>query len=458
MSVPAAVLGGDGGGIEVPYHWDPEPHQMPLWRYLENGGTRAVCLWHRRAGKDTTSLRWTTVAALTHPGVYWHMLPSLQQARRVVWNGRVRNREDPDAPDFPVLDAWPKEVIARKRDDEMMLELTNGSIWQCVGSDNYDSLVGTNPRGVVFSEWALADVTAWQFIEPILTENGGWAIFIFTPRGRNPAWKMYEMARENPNWFGQLLTVEDTGIVPISHIDELRASGTPEEIIQQEWYCSPDAPLQGAYYSDQLLWLQSQKPSRIARVPHDPNLRVHTAWDLGIGDETAIWFFQDYGIERRFIDYYENSGEPLAHYVAVLDEKARKSTKIDGYNYGSHVFPHDVRARELISGISREQSLREMGIHPEVIELHRLEDGIEAVRQMLPKCWFDWHNCGLGLAALRQYRKEKDEKHSDAEHTAWKNRPVHDWTSHAADAIRQAAMWRPRAPQARLPKRRRRRI
>lgn len=431
---------------------------MPLWTYLQNGGTRAVCLWHRRAGKDTTSLRWTTVAAVQKPGVYWHMLPTLQQARRVVWNGRVRNRQDPSKPDFPVLDAWPKELIARKRDDEMMLELKNGSIWQCVGSDNYDALVGTNPRGVVFSEWALADFSAWSYIEPILVENGGWAVFIFTPRGRNAAWKMYEMACQTDGWFGQLLTVEDThGIVPLERIEELRRQGTPEEHIQQEWYCSPDAPLEGAYFADQLLWLQNQKPSRIARVPHDPNVRVNTAWDLGIGDETAIWFFQDIGLERRFIDYYQTSGEPLSHYVSVLDEKRRKPGAKDGYLYGEHIFPHDIRARELISGISREKALRDMGIQPRVIELHRLEDGIEAVRRMLPQCWFDWHKCGLGLAALRQYRKEKDRLHSDEEHTSWKNRPVHDWTSHAADAIRYAAMFTPRKKQQPLQRGRRKR-
>jgi len=398
--------------IRLPNKWLPRPYQRPLWDALEGGCKRAVAVWHRRAGKDATSLHWTTCAAFERVGVYWHMLPTIAQGRKVIWDGITKDGRR-------VLDAWPEELVAHRRNDEMKLELANGSIWQVVGSDNYNSLVGSNPVGVVFSEYSLADPAAWDFIRPILAENGGWALFIFTPRGRNHGHVLHQMAQHEPDWHCSLLTVDDTDAMPATAVDAERRAGMSEEMIRQEFYCSFEAPLFGAYYAAEMLAAEKE---RICGVPHQANLPVDTWWDLGIGDSTAIWFAQRVGKEIHLIDYYEASGEPLAHYAKVIKEKP--------YLYGEHAFPHDVKARELISGKTREEALESLGLSVHTVPIHRVEDRIEAVRSTLGQCWFDAKRCARGIEALRQYRKEYDESHQ-----TFRTKPVHDWASHGADAF-----------------------
>ena len=411
--------------IRLPHKWLPRPYQRPLWDALEGGCKRAVAVWHRRAGKDATSLHWTTCAAFERVGVYWHMLPTIAQGRKVIWDGIAKDGRR-------VLDAWPEELVAHRRNDEMKLELANGSIWQVVGSDNYNSLVGSNPVGVVFSEYTLADPAAWDFIRPILAENGGWALFIFTPRGRNHGHVLHQMAQHEPDWHCSLLTVDDTDAMPASAVDDERRAGMSEEMIRQEFYCSFEAPLFGAYYATEML--AAEKGERMGRVPHEPHALVETWWDLGIGDATAIWFVQRVGKELHAIDYYEASGEAIAHYVGVLQEKAREL----GYRYGAHALPHDVKARELISGKTREEALRSLGIEVETVKQHRVEDRIESVRAALGRVWFDAKRCERGIEALRQYRKEYDEGRG-----VFKSRPVHDWASHGADAFGIGIMHEP---------------
>tara|TARA_R110000772_G_scaffold4094_8_gene14480 strand:+ start:243 stop:1523 length:1281 start_codon:yes stop_codon:yes gene_type:complete len=408
--------------VTLPNNWNPRGYQLPLWTALEQGCKRAVAVWHRRAGKDATGLHWTTVAAIQRPGIYWHMLPTLAQARKVVWDGRTKDGTK-------TMDAWPEELIAHRRNDEMKLELKNGSIWQCVGSDNYDSLVGSNPIGVVFSEYSLADPAAWDFIRPILAENDGWALFLYTPRGRNHGFNLYDMAQQTDGWHASLLTVEDTDAMPMQAVEDERAAGMAEEMIRQEFYCSFEAPLFGAYYADQLVAADDE--GRISGVPYDPAIPVNTSWDLGIGDSTSIWFYQQAGKERHYIDYLEASGEALNYYVKQVESKP--------YSYADHYFPHDVQARELIAGKTREEVLRSLGIKPVVIKQHKVDDRIQAVRNALGSCWFDAKKCARGVESLRQYRKEYDEKNA-----MFKSRPVHDWASHGADAFGYGIMAQPR--------------
>ncbi len=419
----------------MPHAWTPKAHQLGLWRYLEGGGKRALAVWHRRAGKDSTALNWTSVAALQRVGMYWHMLPTLAQARKVVWDGIDGNGQR-------ILDqAWPEVLRAKIRNDEMKIDLVNGSAWQCVGSDNYDSLVGANPVGVVFSEWSLTDPRAWDFVRPILAQNGGWAIFVYTPRGRNHGFELLEMARAQSDWFSQVLTVEDTGFISRTVIDMERRSGMSEDLIRQEYYCSFEAPNSGSYYGG--LIEAAHREGRVTRVPYDPALGVHTWWDLGVNDPTTIWFSQSVGSEHHFIDYYEGEGEGLAHYARVLQEKR--------YAYNQHHFPHDVAVKELGSGKSRIETLAELGIVAHKVPNIPVEDGIEAVRGVLPLCWFDETKCDYALKALRSYGRQWDEKRR-----AFATHPTHDWASHASDAFRYFAVGSNQTRAVREPERARR--
>jgi hypothetical protein len=401
---------------------------MPLWDHLEGGGKRAVAVWHRRAGKDSVALNWTAAAAHQRKGTYWHMLPTQAQARKTVWDGIDR------AGRRMIDQAFPPSIRINHRKDEMKIELKCGSVWQLVGSDNYNALIGANPVGVVFSEYSVADPAAWDYIRPILAENGGWAVFIYTARGRNHGAMLYEMAKGNPSWFAQLLTVDDTRVIGPDVIDEERAAGMSEDMIQQEFYCSFSAALVGAYYGRQMS--DAEKEGRIGNVPYEPNLRVETWWDLGVGDSTAIWFVQRYQREIRVIDYYEMSGEGLSHYAKVLQAKP--------YVYSRHIAPHDIEVREFGTGKTRRETAAGLGIRFILAPNIGIEDGIDAVRAMLPRCMFDMKKCDRLIEALRQYRKAWDDKNR-----RFQDHPHHDWASHAADAGRYGAVTRDPATEAR---------
>ena len=424
--------------IEIPNGWSPRPYQRKAWGALESGVKRAAIVWHRRAGKDSMSVNWTAASCFDRVGTYWHMAPTHRQVRKIVWDGIDRGGRR-------IIDqAFPPAVRARKNDQEMKIELVNGSIWQCVGSDNFDSLVGANPVGVVFSEWSLADPRAWDFVRPILAENGGWALFIYTPRGRNHGARLLDMARAEPGWFAQVLTVEDTGAVPMDVIEQERrelvrqyGEEDADKLLRQEWYCSFDAAIRGAYYAD---WLdKADREGRIGSVDVIKGEPVHTAWDLGIGDSTAIWFFQVIGSEIRVIDYLEHSGLGLDAYVEKL--KAR------GYDYGKHYLPHDANVSELGTGRRRIDLLQSMGVRGYVLPRVSVDDGVQAVRHLLPRCHFDRERCERGIDALRSYRREWDEKLQN-----YRDRPLHVWTSHGSDAFRYLAMGLREQPPAKAGK------
>ena len=213
--------------------------------------------------------------------------------------------------------------------------------------------------------------------------------------------------------------------IPIEAIDEERAAGMPEEMIQQEFFCSFDAPLVGSYYGNAMSRLLAD--NHLTKVPYEPTLDVHTAWDLGVGDSTVIIFFQMHHNEIRIIDYYENEGEGLAHYIKVVREKE--------YVYGDHIAPHDIQVRDFSTGKSRIEVARELGIRFRMVPQLRIDDGIEAARSILPRCYFDENKCDRLIEALRQYRKDYDEKNK-----TFRDRPLHDWTSHPADAFRYLAL------------------
>ena len=426
--------------LEIPRGWQPRRYQTPLWNYLDAGGKRAVAVWHRRAGKDSLSLNWTATAAwFDRVGVYWHMLPEAAQARKAIWDGVDRQGRR------MIDQAFPHDIRAGKANEtEMKIRLRNGSIWQVVGSDNYNSLVGTNPVGIVFSEYSLAKPAAWDFLRPILAENGGWAVFIYTPRGENHGYDLYQMARANPDWFCEVLPVSKTGAIGPKVIADERRSGMPDEMIQQEYFCSFSAPLIGSYYGK--LLETAHEECRVGLIPYDPALPTHTFWDLGIGDTTAIWAAQFTGREIRIVRSYEASGHGLDHYVGVIRDW--------GIGAGDDWLPHDAKVRELGTGRSRVETLAELIRKANLPRRLRLtpnlglEDGVNAARVILPQCRFDLDRNRGGLKALRHYEREWDEGKR-----CFKTTPLHNWASHFADAFRYLAVaYREIAPPAPPPK------
>ena len=402
-------------------NWTARPYQDALWNYLRGGGKRAVAVWHRRAGKDDIGLHWTATASHLRAGNYWHMLPEAKQARKAIWDAI-----NPHSGRRRIDEAFPEEIRDSSNDTEMRIRFKCGSSWQVVGSDNFNSLVGSPPIGIVFSEYALSKPAAWDYLRPILAENGGWALFIYTARGRNHGADLYEMAKSNPSWFAERLTIEDTGAIPLSVIEEERKAGMSEDMIRQEYYCSFDAAIQGSYYGPVIEKLEQDK--RICPVPHTSDALVTTAWDIGYGDDTAIWFAQMVGLEPRIIDYYENRGVGLDHYAKILREK--------NYTYHRHLLPHDGSKGEFIAGSTIVENAKKL-LPGDVTVLPRIsvEEGINAARVLLPKCKFDADRCAQGLKALRLYRREYNE-----DRKVFSDKPLHDWTSHAADAFRYLAM------------------
>lgn len=710
-----------------------------------------MCIAHRRWGKDDVALHYTACAAMQKVGSYWHMTPEYGQCRKSVWdavNPRTGKRR--------IDEAFPQAIRETTRSQDMFIRFINGSTWQLVGSDNYNSLVGSPPVGLVFSEFALGDPKAWGYLRPVIAENNGFAIFITTPRGKNHAYTMYSMAKEDPDWYSGLITIEDSRLLSKEQLDkelnEYISTFGPEEgyaLFRQEWYCflkgtkiwtdrgqkdiekvslgdtvlshagrwrkvtqlfqhdyegdfveidtygSPvplvctgnhpiriadpqtqtfkwvaardvtetdylalprlklhenrviseelailltwfitegssggnkvlfslnknetdvaemlvklgsrygktyasvhetslvvtinstwlsdfltsncgsgaaekrlpwhlisgyeylvyehlilgdgcrgdyqgvqdvyttisyslaldvqmlahmighraciskrkkeaanttilgrtvnikdsysvrvathqggreyqqkirpmkhgvatrvrgvrtwdaaetvynftvqydnsyfaegrsvhncafDGAVSGAYYAAIIDQLEAD--GQITSVPYEPTLPVTTAWDLGVGDATAIWFFQQAGQEIRVIDYFEASGEGLSYYVKELKSKP--------YIYDQHIMPHDIRVRELGSGKSRYEMAQSLGIRPiEIAKNIPIDDGINAVRATLPRMWFDKKKCAAGLELLRSYRKEYDDVRK-----TFKNKPLHDYTSHANDALR----------------------
>jgi hypothetical protein len=421
--------------VKIPFNYTPRPLQLPFWKAMQNAGkplaegevrsamngtlNRGVKVWHRRYGKDKSDWNFMIDQAMEYVGVYFYFLPTYSQAKKVIWDGIGKDG-------FKFIEHIPAEIIKSKNKSELQITLVNDSIIQLIGTDNYDSIMGTNPRGCVFSEFSLQNPMAWEFIRPILKENKGWALFNFTPRGKNHAYDIYKLAEKSPLWFCQLLTVADTRALSPEEIQEERDEGMEEDMIRQEYYCSFEGSIHGAYYSK--LIHDAREQGRIKEhIPIEPSIPVDTYWDLGMDDSTSIWFIQQVNNEPRAVGYYENSGEGLEFYSRYLQEYRERRK----FTYGVHMFPHDVKVRELGTGVSRTETLKKLGIKADIMPQMSLNDGINAVRQAIPVVWFDETECEKGIKCLENYRKEYDEINK-----CFKNKPLHDWCSHGADAFR----------------------
>lgn len=398
-------------------------YQLPIVNTLRSGKRRVVAVMPRRAGKDVMAFNYCIRAMLEKPGVYFYIFPTYSQGKKVLWDSLTNDGK-------PILDYLPQELIASKNSQEMKIKLINGSLFQVVGSDNYDSLMGTNPSGVVFSEYALQDPRAYQFIRPILTANQGWALFLSTPRGKNHLWELLEIAKHSDDWEAFHLTLNDTNHIPLREIEKERQEGIMnDDLIQQEYYCSFDLGVEGAYYAKYMD--EMRRNGRISVVPWESAFQVHTAWDLGIRDSTCIIFFQVIGQTVRIIDYYEKDSEGLEHYATILDSKP--------YKYGRHIAPHDIKIREWTSGFTRFEKARQLGIDFTLATDLQVADGIESVKSLFQKLWIDEHKCAKLIKSLENYRREYDAKRK-----VYKNYPLHDWASHGADAMRYLAISLPK--------------
>lgn len=374
----------------------------------------AAMVCHRRAGKTVACVADLVCSALftkKQDARFAYVAPQYNQAKDIAW--LYVKRLTADIPG--VL----------HNESELRADFPNGARVRLYGAENSDRLRGLYLDGVILDEYADMAPKVWgEVVRPLLSDRQGWAVFIGTPKGRNEFYRIYDEATRDPAWLALALRASTSGFIAADELEDARRSMTPEQY-EQEFECSFEAAIIGAYYGRELAELD--RAGRVGSVPVDPALPVHTAWDLGVGDSTAIWFFQVVGAEIRVVDYYENHGQGLGHYAGVLAAKE--------YRYGTDWVPHDAKVRELGTGRTRIETLIGLGRKPKLVPDHKVMDGINAVRLTLPKMWLDGVNCRDGIEALRQYRTEFDDKKR-----AFKDEPRHDWTSHAADAFRYLCM------------------
>jgi hypothetical protein len=396
----------------------------------------SVVVCHRRFGKTVLAVNTLIDSALKaewSDARYQYIAPLRNQAKDIAW--MYLKRYATVVPGVTV------------NESELRVDFPhNGARVTIYGADNPDSLRGLYYDGVVLDEYAQMDPAVWtQVIRPAIDDHNGWALFIGTPQGKNKFWELYDGAvngfmqmddegkptgvrSKSPDWFGMMFRASETDVFTAEQLAAAKADMNNDDLYEQEYECSFQAALTGAYYGK--LMAAAEKEGRIGEVPWLPALSVHTSWDLGVHDATAIWFWQKVGERVRVIDYMEGAGAGLGFYVKALREKP--------YVYGQHIMPHDVDVQELGSGQTRVETLRSLGLYPRILPRMNLEDGIQAVRNLIPLCWFDAKKCSRGLEALRQYQREWDSKMQ-----AWREKPRHDWSSHAADAARYGALGLP---------------
>jgi hypothetical protein len=380
---------------------------------------RWACLVaHRRAGKTVAAVNDIIRAAFMYKGpngLFGYVAPYQNQARRIAWD---------------YFKHYAQPLISDTNEQMMTITLVNNTKVSLFGADNADAMRGLGFSGVYMDEYGDFKPSVFgNVIRPALSDKQGWAVFAGTPKGKNQFWDIYETARRIPDeWFVLRLPASDSGLLPQSELNAAKAQLSEDQYLQ-EYECSFEAAIIGAFFGTEM----RQAESRInERVVFEPGYPVHTAWDLGYRDDTAIWWYQVVGGEVRVIDFYAVSGADIRAIAEVVVNK--------GYTYGKHYLPHDARAKSLQTGRSIVEQLADhLGInHLSVVPNIGLQDGIQAIRQMLPRTWFNSVKCGDGIEALRQYQREYDE-----DKKAFRASPRHDWTSHPADAFRMLAVaWR----------------
>jgi phage terminase large subunit len=437
--------------VVIPHDFVPRVYQQEYFDYYDAGGKRGMWCWHRRGGKDLTAANQECKQAHLRIGPYWHFFPTLEQGRRALWEAFRKDGKRSLETVFPGF-TDPRSagsIVARKNEQQMMLELKVGSIWRIMGTDKLES-VGAGPVHVTFSEFSLCRPSAWDYVRPMLRENGGSASFIFTPRGRNHAHKMFELAKKRPGWRTSTKTVENTNLTFESEedperrlswaemVEEERASGMEESLIQQEYFCDFSAAMVGSYWGDLVNRLDQM--GAIWDFEHEKD-GVQVFFDLGISDSTAMWAARENGAGGLdFLNYYEYAGKPVSHAVNKLVEWAAQL----GYKYIKFWLPHDARNRSIGDGLTTlaqfVKHCKTVGWEEKMVSIspeESVQDGIEAVRWLLQQPTRIHTRCEKhdGVELLRQYHR-----HYDEDKRVFAEAPEHDWTSHGADGLRYGAL------------------
>jgi phage terminase large subunit len=385
----------------------------------------SVMVCHRRAGKTVACVAELVLSALftnKQDARYAYVGPQLNQVKDVAWMYVKRLTAD-----IPGI---------QYNETELRVDLPNGARVRLYGADNPDRLRGLYLDGVVLDEFADMRSSVWgEIIRPMLADRKGWAVFIGTPKGHNEFYDLWKNSELAPEWYRVMLRASESGIVDKDELIDAAKSMTDDQYAQ-EFECSFEAAVAGAYYAKE--FDQIEKDGRILRVDYDKNLPVHTSWDIGYSDDTAVWFYQMVRGELHVIDFYAANGYGVEHYVDMLNSKLYKYYTVGKYK-GLLMLPHDARAKTFAaSGKSVQQQFEELGYTSRITPELSLQDGIQALRMTLPKCYFDRERCFDGIEALKLYRREWDD-----DKRTFKDRPLHDWTSHAADAARYMGIaWR----------------
>ena len=405
--------------------YEPRAYQVPAFNAILSGeAKRVITVWHRRGGKDVTAFNALWVMAARAKGNYGYFFPFATQGRKAIWNGITSES-------ISFRDFIPKELVKNTHDTDMRITLTNDSTIQFIGTDNIDAKMGSNFLGVVMSEYPIQNPQAWDYIEPILKLNGGWAWFPFTPRGKhNHGYTLYEagkrLAARGEPWHVELLTILDTGLLKDSDLDDLRERGVQEEFIQQEYYCNFGVTNWGSFFGRQINELE-EKGRMSTAIQWDPSQLVHTSWDFGINDSTCIWFIQRHGTGWKAIDYYENSSLGIEHYSKYLKDKP--------YTYGTHLAPHDVRKRDLQTGMQLDDFALTLGIDFTKVDRTEKQDQRNRTHTTLPIMWFAYPETEYGVSCLANYERKWDE-----DLKVFSNTATHNWASHGTDAFMNFAI------------------
>jgi len=418
--------------VRVPAEWfKPRPYQLPFLRALDAGFKRIAKVWHRRAGKDLSDLAAISRATQLEPGNYYHIFPTYTQGRKVIWDGQFWDKAAKVSRKLTSI--FPKEIIDGKpNQQEMKITFRNGSIFQVIGADRMDNNVGTNPRGIVLSEFSLMRPSVWDLFRPILAENGGWAIFNGTPRGPNHFKRIFETAKADPeHWFSSLLTAYETGAMSAEVLEQERREiilkNGDDAMFRQEYLVSFEASILGSYYGHTVR--QAREEGRIGLFPYSPDLPVYTVWDLGVGDATFVIYWQiQNGIPTVVAaDEFVNLGLPQ-----VLEEIGKRRA---GWKFAGHYAPHDIKNREWGTGKTRIETGNELGINFEKVPEIPVYDGIESGRKLLSYCRINELSSKALLDALDNYSRKWDEIRR-----IFAEVPNHDWASHGADTFRYSSL------------------